>query len=137
LFIGLVLCVSVFPKEHFQGIPVIGEFLDPPQPVVNVVPDLNALWIGLRVAILSGLPVLVPIVLARRGVLSMPRWLILAGACAFIAFLGLGVAESADITRGLPSFEQQREFGSLIMTPAAFGVLGCLLAAAFHKKAET
>lgn len=94
---------------------------------------------GLAMILVPFSPIVVLPLLSRAGVLSMGRWLIMAGFCAAVAVLcccvSLGVQSTADHTGKV------HPMLAMVMTVAAFGgflalagIPGSLLAAAIYPK---
>jgi hypothetical protein len=87
-------------------------------------------------------PITIPVILARRGHLSMSRWLVAAAFCFATGMLCLGIFYLAWSSRvGHPFLDSTaNSIASISAIPMPFsfiGVLGCLLAAVVHKRVET
>ena len=77
-------------------------------------------------------PVLMPISLSRKGYLSVGRWSIMAAVSGCVAILGFPITE-LEMRQDFPDYLIVA-LGLNCLVPGSIGVIGCLLAAAFHPK---
>ena len=79
-------------------------------------------------------PVWVPILLSRRGMLSMGRWLILATLFAFLDGIVIWMAEGVSASIWTPDKVNKMNVCICLFFASSACVVGCLLAAAFYPK---
>lgn len=94
----------------------------------------------LAVLILSMLvPLSVPAILARRGYLSIGRWVCAAAFCAFAILTWIWLTIQLAMMQLIPSIKDG--WSSVLLTSGFsfwfFGIGGCLLAAALYSKKQT
>jgi hypothetical protein len=93
------------------------------------------LYAGLRLLSPFG-PLVIPSILARRGVLSMGRWLVMAGVCLSFTVIAIATIWTISLVETPQNMAANFELGKILGFSAgafAYGIPGCLLAAALYK----
>jgi hypothetical protein len=156
ILIGLVVgCSAVGAMFQLRdpivaNVPALRPALPPraaPAPIARRAPaavpdDRQAEELGRRIfsvslcVLLVVPPTVLPAVYSRRRVLSVGRWLIMAGLCLFLCFVGGVCVEVGALgrARGDEDFDGLGLFGGLLSLVAFLGIGGCLLAAAIYPK---